>query len=367
MTTIEAAAMATKTRGTPLTQVELDPRWPAVVARDRTADGTFVYSVKTTGVYCRPSCGSRRPNPVNVRFHLTTADAERAGFRACQRCRPTGPSAQAQQAAMIAEVCRAIESADTVPHLHELARIAGLSPHHFHRVFKSAMGVTPRDYAAAHRARRVREELARKNGTVTDAIYEAGFSSSGRFYETSRQRLGMTPTAYRAGGTDAEIKFAVAECSLGSVLVAQSDKGVCAILLGDDPDRLVRELQDSFPRATLVGGDRAFEKTVATVVGFVERPSGSLDLPLDVRGTAFQQRVWQALRKVPVGTTVTYGELARRIGAASSTRAVAGACAANLLAVAIPCHRVVRIDGSLSGYRWGVDRKRSLLEREGVS
>jgi AraC family transcriptional regulator of adaptative response/methylated-DNA-[protein]-cysteine methyltransferase len=356
--------MTTRTPQRPVSELEQDPRWAAVVARDKRADGTFFYSVKTTGVYCRPSCASRRPSPVNVGFHPTIADAERAGFRACQRCRPNGTSFEAEQAAMIADVCRAIESADEAPKLAELARIAGLSPFHFHRVFKSAMGVTPREYVTAHRAKRVREQLGRANGTVTDAIYDAGYNSSGRFYETAGQRLGMTPTAYRAGGANAKIRFAVGQCSLGSILVAQSQKGVCAILIGDDPDVLLRELQDQFPRAALLGGDRAFEQTVARVVGFVEQPSAGLELPLDVRGTAFQQRVWRALRRIPAGTTVTYSELARRIGAPSSTRAVAGACASNRLAVAIPCHRVVRIDGSLSGYRWGVDRKRSLLARE---
>lgn len=251
-----------------------------------------------------------------------------------------------------------------MPKLEELAEQAGLSPHHFHRVFKGVTGLTPREYAVAHRDRRVREELDRGGGTITDALYQAGFSSSGRFYEHVPQRLGMTPSEYRSGGANTEIRFAVGECSLGSVLVAQSDRGVCAIWLGDDPDRLSRDLQDRFPRATLVGGDSAFEKTVATVIGFVERPALGLDLPLDVRGTAFQQRVWQALRRVPPGRTVTYAELARRIGVPSGTRAVAGACAANMLAVAIPCHRVVRTDGSVSGYRWGVERKRTLLENE---
>lgn len=251
-----------------------------------------------------------------------------------------------------------------MPKLEELAEQAGLSPHHFHRVFKGVTGLTPREYAVAHRDRRVREELDRRRGTITDAMYEAGFSSSGRFYEHVPQRLGMTPSEYRSGGANTEIRFAVGECSLGSILVAQSDRGVCAIWLGDDPDRLSRDLQDRFPRATLVGGDPAFEKTVATVIGFVERPALGLDLPLDVRGTAFQQRVWQALRRVPPGRTVTYAELARRIGVPSGTRAVAGACAANMLAVAIPCHRVVRTDGSVSGYRWGVERKRTLLDAE---
>jgi AraC family transcriptional regulator, regulatory protein of adaptative response / methylated-DNA-[protein]-cysteine methyltransferase len=259
-----------------------------------------------------------------------------------------------------------IESAETMPTLAELAKRAGLSVHHFHRMFKAMTGLTPRGYAAAHRTKRVRDEL-RKSATVTEAIYEAGFGSGGRFYERSDEILGMTPTDYRAGGSQAEILFAVGECSLGSILVARSTKGVCAILLGDDPDALVRDLQDRFPRATLVGGDRTFEKIVAEVVGFVEAPALGLDLPLDVRGTAFQQRVWQALREIPAGTTVTYAELAERIGAPKSIRAVAQACGANALAVAIPCHRVVRRDGELSGYRWGVERKRALLEKEAAA
>jgi AraC family transcriptional regulator of adaptative response/methylated-DNA-[protein]-cysteine methyltransferase len=341
-----------------------DGRWAAVVARDRQADGTFYYSVETTGVYCRPSCASRRANPENVRFHRTMADAERAGFRPCRRCKPDQPPLEQLQAARVAEICRVIEEADETPGLAALARRAGVSQYHFHRVFKAVTGVTPRAYAAAHRTERVRSELEKRSKTVTEAIYDAGFNSGGRFYETSDQRLGMTPTDYRAGGIDMEIHFAVGECSLGSVLVARSAKGVCAILLGDDPDALVRDLQDRFPRATLVGGDAAFEQTVARVIGFVEAPALGLDLPLDVRGTAFQQRVWEALRHIPAGSTASYTEIAARIGAPNSARAVAHACGANALAVAIPCHRIVRTDGSLSGYRWGVERKRSLLERE---
>ena len=342
---------------------ERDPRWAAVVARDRTADGTFYYSVTTTGVYCRPSCGARRANSGNVRFHATAADAERAGFRPCKRCRPDRPSLDPGHAAKVAHVCRLIEAAQEAPSLAVLARAAGLSPDHFHRVFKAVTGLTPREYAAAHRARRVRHEL-RRSATVTNAIYDAGFNSGGRFYAETGQILGMTPTEYRAGGPLTEIRFAVGECSLGSVLVAATSKGVCAILLGGDPDGLVRELQDSFPRATLVGGDAAFEETVSRVVGFVESPGVRLDLPLDVRGTVFQQRVWQALREIPAGSTLSYAEIARRIGAPTSVRAVAQACAANTLAVAIPCHRVVKQDGALSGYRWGAERKRLLLERE---
>jgi AraC family transcriptional regulator of adaptative response/methylated-DNA-[protein]-cysteine methyltransferase len=343
-----------------------DPRWTAVAARDHRADGAFYYSVDTTGVYCRPSCGARRANPKNVRFHRTTAEAERAGFRACRRCKPDQPPLEQLHSATVAAICRVIETAEKTPSLAVLARRAGLSPYHFHRVFKAVTGVTPRAYAAAHRTTRVRNELEKRSKTVTEAIYAAGFNSGGRFYETSNQLLGMTPTDYRAGGAETEMHFAVGECSLGSILVAQSVKGVCAILFGDDPDVLVRELQDRFPRAVLVGGDAAFEQTVARVVGFVEAPALGLDLPLDVRGTAFQQRVWQALREIPVGSTASYTEIAARIGAPNGARAVAQACAANALAVAIPCHRVVRTDGSLSGYRWGVERKRNLLGREGA-
>ena len=347
----------------PATPTERDPRWAAVVARDATADGTFYYSVRTTGVYCRPSCAARLANPGNVRFHALPADAERAGFRPCKRCKPDQPPLQQQHAAKVAEACRRIAGENEPPSLAALAQTAGLSPHHFHRVFKAVAGVTPKAYAAAHRAGRVRDGLTRSN-TVTEAIYDAGFNSSGRFYAQSDAVLGMTPRDYRAGGTNTQIQFAVGACSLGAILVARSPKGVCAILLGDDPDALVRDLQDRFPQAGLIGGDAGFETLVARVVGFVEAPGLGLDLPLDVRGTAFQQRVWQALREIPAGETASYAEVARRIGAPRSVRAVAGACAANALAVAIPCHRVVRTGGGLSGYRWGVERKRALLETE---
>jgi AraC family transcriptional regulator, regulatory protein of adaptative response / methylated-DNA-[protein]-cysteine methyltransferase len=340
-----------------------DPRWAAVLARDMTADGDFVYSVDTTGVYCRPSCASRRARPEHVAFHQTTADAERAGFRPCLRCRPDQPPLVEQHAATVARLCRFIESADQAPSLEALAQEAGLSVYHLHRLFKAATGLTPKAYAAAHRARRVRAELGRSD-TVTEAIYGAGYNSNGRFYAQSNDVLGMTPSRYRAGGADTDIRFAIGECSLGAILVAASEIGVCAILIGDDPDALARDLQDRFPRAELIGGDTGFEQLVAKVVGLVEAPAVGLDLPLDVRGTAFQQRVWQALRDIPAGRTLSYADLARRIGAPKSVRAVAQACGANPLAVAIPCHRVVRNDGALAGYRWGVERKRTLLERE---
>ena len=340
-----------------------DPRWAAVIARDPAADGAFLYSVRTTGVYCRPSCAARQARPEHVAFHLTAADAERAGFRPCLRCRPDLPPRVEQHAATVARLCRFIENAEQAPSLEALAAEAGLSVYHLHRVFKAATGLTPKAYAAAHRVRRVRAELDRR-GTVTEAIYGAGYNSNGRFYAQSNDVLGMTPSRYRAGGADTDIRFAIGECSLGAILVAASEVGVCAILIGDDPDALARDLQDRFPRAELIGGDAGFEQLVAKVVGLVEAPGLGLDLPLDVRGTAFQQRVWQALREIPAGRTVSYADLAKRIGAPKSVRAVAQACGANALAVAIPCHRVVRNDGALAGYRWGVERKRALLERE---
>jgi AraC family transcriptional regulator of adaptative response/methylated-DNA-[protein]-cysteine methyltransferase len=341
-----------------------DRKWRALVARDIRADGTFVYSVRSTGIYCRPSCPARLAKRSNVQFHATCAEAERAGFRPCKRCRPDQAGPAQIHAAKVAEICRFIEACDGVPPLAELARRARMSAYHFHRVFKAVSGVTPSVYARSARAKRVREELQRKKGSVTAAIYDAGFGSSSRFYEDSDQMLGMTPSDYRAGGANRDILFAVGECSLGSILVARSERGICAILLGDGPDELLHELEKRFPRARLVGGDKAFETLVAKVVGFVEAPALGLDLPLDVRGTAFQLRVWRALQAIPAGKTVSYADLAKTIGAPKSVRAVAQACAANAIAVAIPCHRVVRSDGGLSGYRWGVERKSALLEKE---
>jgi len=340
-----------------------DPRWIRVVARDKTADGHFWYSVSTTGVYCRPSCPSRTANPENVQLHDSLESAKATGFRPCRRCNPDGPSIETENTAQVAKACRIIEKSETEPSLEELADAIGRSPSYFHRVFKATTGLTPKDYAAAYRARKVREGLASGN-SITEAIYDAGFNSSGRFYEKSTGMLGMTPSQYRAGGANEEIKFAVGQTFLGAILVASSKKGVAAILLGDDADKLLRNLQDRFPKARLIGADKDYEAIVARVVGFVEAPEIGIDLPLDVRGTAFQQLVWQALQEIPVGATVSYAELAQRIGSPKSVRAVAGACAANKLAVAIPCHRVVRNDGAVSGYAWGIERKRALLERE---
>ncbi len=343
-----------------------DPRLALILARDTAADGGFWYGVTTTGVYCRPSCRSRAANAKNMRLFDTVAAAEAAGFRACRRCNPNGLSVAAVNASIVARACRSIAQADSAPSIDTLAASADLSPAYFHRLFKSVTGVTPGAYAAAHRADRVRRALA-DAGTVTQAIYAAGFNSNGRFYASSGALLGMTPSRYRAGGARETLCFAIGQCSLGAILVASSARGVAAILIGDDADTLARDLQDGFPHARLIGGDIGYETLVATVVGLVEAPHLGCTLPLDIRGTAFQQRVWQALQEIPAGSTASYTEIAARIGRPGSVRAVAGACAANTLAVAIPCHRVVRRDGGLSGYRWGIERKRALVDREAGS
>lgn len=351
------------TRLAPVTSTENDPRWAAVLARDPSADSRFVYAVKTTGVYCRPSSLSRLPRPENVEFFDTAEAAEAAGYRASKRQGRDQSQVTEQHTALVAHACRQIEAAEQTPALKTLADHADMSPYHFHRVFKAVTGLTPKAYGSALRAQRLRNELV-KNSSVTDAIYDAGFNASSRFYETSDRLLGMQPREYRNGGNGTDIRFALGECSLGAILVAQSSRGICAILLGDDPQALLQDLQDQFPKANLIGADAAFETLVSEVVGFVEAPGTGLALPLDVRGTAFQERVWQALRQIPAGSTASYTEIAQKIGMPKAVRAVARACGANRLAVAIPCHRVVRHDGALSGYRWGVERKSELLKRE---
>lgn len=346
------------------TATENDPRWQSVLARDKASDGRFVYAVRTTGVFCRPSCPSKRAKAQNVALFDTAGAAEAAGFRPCLRCNPKGQSAHEANAALVAAACRLIETGEDSVSLDALAARIGLSPSHFHRQFKAITGLTPKAWAMAHRARKLREGLQTETGSVAGALYEAGYGSGSRFYEHGAQTLGMSPARYRSGGKGAEIRFAVGQSSLGAILVAQSAQGICAITLGDDPETLLQDLQDRFADARLIGGDAGFEALVAEVVGFVEAPRIGLDLPLDIRGTAFQERVWQALRRIPAGETVSYAEIARRIGAPKSARAVAQACGANRLAVAIPCHRVVRNDGALSGYRWGIARKQALLAKE---
>lgn len=341
-----------------------DSRWRSVLDRDASKDGAFFYAVKTTGIFCRPTCPSRRPRPENVLFFDDVESARAAGFRPCERCRPDVESRTEAHAKLIEKACRRIEEAENPPSLDELAKQAGVSRFHFHRLFKSITGLTPKAYGVLWRARKVQGVLTGNSGGVTQALYEAGFNSSSRFYESAQEILGMNPSTYKKGGNGAEIKFAIGESSMGSILVAASAKGVCAIFMGDDPEKLICDLEKRFPNALLVGGDAEFEDVVAKVVGIVESPKLGLDLPLDLQGTAFQQRVWQALMKVPPGKTVSYADIALGIGRPTASRAVAQACGANKIAIAIPCHRIVRKDGAISGYRWGVERKKILLEKE---
>ena len=342
-----------------------DARLAAVRCRDKAADGQFLYSVATTGVYCHPSCAARPALRTNIAFHRTREQAERAGFRPCKRCRPDLPSLATREAALVAATCRRIETAEDEPSLSDLAAEAGLSPHHFHRLFRRVAGVTPKAYAAAQRQTRVQARLASGAG-VTEAIFDAGFNSTGRFYEAANGMLGMTPSRYRTGGPGEAIHHAIGHSSLGAVLVAATEHGVCAILLGDDPTELRADLERRFPRAVLTDAKPGFARSVARIVAMIDHPerNGSLALPLDIRGTVFQRRVWEILRTIPPGDTLSYGAVAARLGAPFAVRAVAGACAANALAVAIPCHRVVAANGGLTGYRWGVGRKAELLKRE---
>ncbi|MGE4421857.1 MAG: bifunctional DNA-binding transcriptional regulator/O6-methylguanine-DNA methyltransferase Ada [Pseudodesulfovibrio sp.] len=348
-------------------QTPYEARLRAVLDRDASASG-FVYAVATTGIYCRPGCPSRAPNPENVRFFDTPAQAERAGYRPCKRCRPDDPAHRDMLSARVAAACRAIERAladdAPPPSLEDLAREAGLSPSHFQRLFKARTGITPKEYAQAVRDERVREALA-EGQSVTEAIYAAGFGAPSRFYEHAGRTLGMPPAAYRRGGKGLAIRFATADCFLGLVLAGFTDLGVCAIEFGDSREDLVKALRKRFPEADLRDAQNELAPLLAEVAAFVRRPDQGLDLPLDIQGTAFQQRVWRELARIPAGETRTYTDVARALDAPGAVRAVAAACAANPLAVAIPCHRVLRKSGALAGYRWGLDRKRQLLEMEG--
>ncbi|MFC0268105.1 bifunctional DNA-binding transcriptional regulator/O6-methylguanine-DNA methyltransferase Ada [Kushneria aurantia] len=341
-----------------------DERWEAILGRDVCADEHFVYAVITTGVYGPPSAVTKLPRRENVRFFDTSQEAENAGYRPSRRASPDRKSIAKKNAERITKVCREIHEAEQVPSLEKLAEWAEMSPFHFHRVFKRETGITPRAYIAATRSLKIRQQLTSGDNSITDAIYDSGFNSNSRFYEASYNTLGMKPKEFRSGGKGQTIKFAVGQCSLGAILVAQSCKGICSILLGPDPQKLILEFQDSFSKAELVGGDENFEKIVANVVGFVESPSTGFNLPLDIQGTVFQEKVWQALREIPYGEKVSYSEIAKRIGSPKAVRAVAKACASNRLAIAIPCHRVVKSNGDISGYRWGVEIKQKLLERE---
>jgi AraC family transcriptional regulator of adaptative response/methylated-DNA-[protein]-cysteine methyltransferase len=332
-----------------------DERWAAVVRGDRDADGAFFSSVLTTGVYCRPSCPARLPRRENVSFYASCKSAEKSGFRACRRCRPNEPPLAERRAYAISHARALIEKAEQMPNLDVLAASAGMSRFHFHRVFKIVMGVTPRAYANACSAQRLQDELPQ---------HGASLGASPDLNAKSSQVIDGTVTKSRSTGIGEPIRVAFGLCSLGSILIASTDKGICAIQLGDDPHSLIRDLQDSFPKANFICGGGDIEHLVAEIVGFVETPTQSLVLPLDVRGTAFQKRVWQAVCEIPAGLTRSYADIAKQIKVAKAIHAVSQACMSNMIALAIPCHRVVRSDGGLSGYPWGVERKRALLRSE---
>ncbi|SCC63444.1 bifunctional DNA-binding transcriptional regulator/O6-methylguanine-DNA methyltransferase Ada [Kosakonia oryziphila] len=339
-----------------------EQRWQAVLARNPQADGQFVFAVLTTGIFCRPSCRARHALRQNVRFFPDANSAVAAGFRPCKRCQPDKAHPQQQRLDKVATACRLLEQ-DTPVTLDQLAASVGISPYHFHRLFKSVTGMTPKAWQQAFRAQRLRNTLA-KSDTVTDAVLAAGFPDSSSYYRQADAALGMTARQFRRGGDDADIRYALSDCSLGRCLVAESERGICAILLADSDEQLLAELNTIFPHARNVQGDETMLARVAQVIRRLDRADAPFTLPLDLRGTAFQLQVWQALREIPAGATISYQRLAQQMGNPGAVRAVASACAANKLAIIIPCHRVVRGDGALSGYRWGIARKAQLLQRE---
>lgn len=341
-----------------------DARWEAIVARDKHADGSFFYAITTTGIYCYPSCPSRLALRSHTQFFDTALDAIRTGFRPCKRCKSDQETPLVRDARLIAQACRMIENADEIPSLDALAQSQNMSRFHFHRLFKSITGITPKAYATAHRANKIRTELTTHNTSITDATYSAGFNSSGRFYAKSTEILGMTPTRFKNGGNSEIIHYSIGTCSFGPILVARSEKGICAILIHNDDNPILTDLQKRFPKATLLEDQSDFQHWLAQVVQFVETPNQNLELPLDIRGTVFQQRVWHILQKIPLGTTASYTDIATQLGDPKAVRAVARACAANPIALLVPCHRVIRSDGGISGYRWGVENKLALISRE---
>jgi AraC family transcriptional regulator, regulatory protein of adaptative response / methylated-DNA-[protein]-cysteine methyltransferase len=340
-----------------------DARWVAVQQRDATQDGHFIYAVRTTGVYCRPSCAARPARRENVSFFDNPSLAMQAGFRACKRCRPDDPAADSQRRALVVAACQALERSEAGIGLEELATAAGLSAHHFHRVFKGITGLTPKAYFQAVRARRVHGALSGSE-SVTTALFNAGFNSASRFYDGANNTLGMKPSDYQQGAPGQEIRYAVEPCALGVIIVAATPAGVCGIEFGDSAHALIERLRRRFPKARFVPGDPSFRHWIGEVLRYIEQPAGMLNLPLDVQGTVFQRKVWQALQRIPSGQTASYSDVAAAIGQPTAVRAVARACATNEIAVAIPCHRVVRGNGELSGYRWGTERKAALLSRE---
>ncbi len=340
-----------------------ESRWQAVQARTPEADGAFVFAVKTTGIYCRPTCRSRRALRLNVAFYPSPTAAEAAGFRPCKRCQPQLDDPLARQKKQVEQACRILDSSESALSLQELAQQVAISPWYFHRLFKQTTGLTPKAWHQARRAEKMRQAL-QQGESVTGALYQAGYASASSFYHQADNTLGMTARQYRHQGEQAAIEFVVGRCSLGEFLVAGSERGICAIAFGDSPQDLIASLEQQFPRAAIAPGSAAFADNVAGVVSYLDHQQGRFPLPLDLQGTAFQIQVWRALQTIPAGETASYQHIATAIGKPDAVRAVAGACAANKLAVVIPCHRVIRRDGALSGYRWGVERKRALLQRE---
>jgi AraC family transcriptional regulator of adaptative response/methylated-DNA-[protein]-cysteine methyltransferase len=343
--------------------LDFEECWGALERRDAGTTGRFFYGVRTTGVYCRPGCTSRLPLRRNTVFFETQAEAEAAGLRPCKRCRPTDGSSAARHMAAVEKACALLRNSETVPSLAELADAAGISPFHFHRVFKQITGVTPRDYARTRQLGRLADKLE-TGQPVTEAIYASGFGSSSRAYESAGAGLGMTPGARRHGGAGQRIRFATVDTPLGWALVAATERGICMTALADDREALEKNLRQRFPAAEITADEAGLKDWADQVVRFITAPDSNLDLPLDIQGTAFQARVWRALQKIPLGKTATYTEIAAVLGQPKAVRAVAQACAANKLALIVPCHRVIRSDGHLGGYRWGLERKRSLLSRE---
>lgn len=338
-------------------------RWQAVQQRDEAADGRFVFAVVTTGVFCRPSCRSRRARRENVRFYDDASAAIAAGYRPCKRCQPDRQPPSQQRTARIADACRLLAASETPLTLAEIAAQMAMSPGHFHRQFRAATGLTPRAWQQAQRAERLRTSLA-SGESVTRALFDAGFQTGSNYYYHADAALGMTAGQYRSGAAQVAVCYTIAPCTLGLCLVARSERGICAILLGDDDNALHAELLSLFPHAMADDGSGEFDRQVAQVIAVIDAPQRTCTLPLDIRGTAFQQQVWQALRSIPAGQTVSYRELAQRIGRPTAVRAVASACAANRLALVIPCHRVISSSGATGNYRWGPERKAVLLARE---
>lgn len=355
-----------KTQGIPQSGDD-DQFWRAVLDRDSRFDGKIFFAVRSTGIYCRPSCPARRPRREQVVFFPIPEAAERAGFRSCRRCHPRQAAAADPQLAMVRQACRFIENhADKLATLELLSAHTGVSPYHLQRVFKRVVGITPRQYAEARRLSKFKTGV-KQGGSVIDAMYDAGYGSSSRLYERAPAELGMTPADYRRGGKGAHIRFTTVGCSLGRLLVAATERGVCAVRLGDSDDALEADLLNEYPSAEMSRDDQAISKCIELLLVHLEGRHPHLDLPLDVQATAFQRVVWEKLREIPYGSTCSYGDIARAIGRPAASRAVARAIATNPVAIVIPCHRVIREDKSLGGYRWGVERKEALLKKEALS